>query len=338
VATESDLLQQARVLAERGDVHDAVEFVGRNLSISGDLHRRLLDLRIEAARKAGAVGPATGGPWPSARADPFPDQTGIPEIAAGELSAAVMGGAIGHHGSLIVRGLVPRDDAEQLCRDIDRVYSAFDAWAGGGEADDHWFSPIDRADCALFIELRRWNRAIGGGILAAESPAFMERLPRLFRRTGIIDIMNEFFGEPPVASVGKTTLRRIAPIKAGDFHQDGAFLGTDVRTMNVWIALSDCGVDAPGLQVVDRRLSRLVPMGGEGAGADWSVSPANALAANEGKPFACPAFSAGDAMMFDGMMLHATSYDPAMTRSRWALETWFFAPSAYAEDQVPMAI
>ncbi len=40
--------------------------------------------------------------------------------------------------------------------------------------------------------------------------------------------------------------------------------------MNVWLALSDCGVDAPGLDVVARRLD-LVDSGTEGAIFDWSV-------------------------------------------------------------------
>ena len=31
-----------------------------------------------------------------------------------------------------------------------------------------------------------------------------------------------------------------------DWHQDGAFLGKGIRALNVWVALTDCGVDAPG--------------------------------------------------------------------------------------------
>jgi hypothetical protein len=37
-------------------------------------------------------------------------------------------------------------------------------------------------------------------------------------------------------------------------------------------------------------------------------------------------------------MLHATSYDPAMSKTRWAIESWFFAPSAYSTEQTPMLL
>ena len=49
-----------------------------------------------------------------------------------------------------------------------------------------------------------------------------------------------------------------------------------------------------------------------------------------------PVFEAGDALLFDHMFLHRTASDPAMSSERYAVETWFFAPSAYPEDQVPL--
>ncbi len=39
----------------------------------------------------------------------------------------------------------------------------------------------------------------------------------------------------------------------------------DVRTVNVWITLSPCGLDAPGLDVVPRRIDHLVETGSHGA-------------------------------------------------------------------------
>lgn len=51
-----------------------------------------------------------------------------------------------------------------------------------------------------------------------------------------------------------------------------------------------------------------------------------------------PDFEAGDALLFDHMFVHRTGTDPRMTKSRYALETWFFVPSAYPDPhrQVPL--
>ncbi len=53
----------------------------------------------------------------------------------------------------------------------------------------------------------------------------------------------------------------------------GAFLGDDVRSLNVWLALSKCGRDAPGLDLVPRRFDRILETGSEGAAFSWTVAP-----------------------------------------------------------------
>ena len=52
--------------------------------------------------------------------------------------------------------------------------------------------------------------------------------------------------------VHKTTLRKADPTVGGAWHQDGAFMG-DVRALNLWLSLSRCGDEAPGLDIVPRR-------------------------------------------------------------------------------------
>jgi hypothetical protein len=51
-----------------------------------------------------------------------------------------------------------------------------------------------------------------------------------------------------------------------------------------------------------------------------------------------PVFEAGEALLFDELFLHSTAADPSMAGSRYAVESWFFAPSAYPDpdDQVPL--
>ena len=43
-------------------------------------------------------------------------------------------------------------------------------------------------------------------------------------------------------------------------------------------------------------------------------------------------------MMFDQLCLRRTSIRAGMTKECYAIETWMFAPSAYAMDQFPLFI
>src|SRR4030081_1212417 len=109
----------------------------------------------------------------------------------------------------------------------------------------------------------------------------------------------------------KGTLRRITREgTSGGWHQDGAFMGVDIRSLNVWLALSHCGDDAPGLDVVARRLTGLVPVG-DGAVADWAASPDAAEGVAAGA-LVRPIFDPGDALIFDHLNLHRTAIDPGM--------------------------
>jgi ectoine hydroxylase-related dioxygenase (phytanoyl-CoA dioxygenase family) len=120
----------------------------------------------------------------------------------------------------------------------------------------------------------------------------------------------------------------------GGWHQDGSFLGDAVATIDVWIALSDCGRDAPGLDIVPHRFDHLLPPGPDGV-----VIPSDTLAAEIeplGVGILSPTFRAGDALLFDQRFLHRTAVSPQMTRERHALETWLFAPSRYPFSQVPL--
>jgi hypothetical protein len=50
-----------------------------------------------------------------------------------------------------------------------------------------------------------------------------------------------------------------------------------------------------------------------------------------------PIFKPGDVMLFDELFLHSTAADPGMTQTRYAIETWFFGPSAFPSEYTPLA-
>ena len=108
--------------------------------------------------------------------------------------------------------------------------------------------------------------------------------------------------------------------------------------MNVWLALTDCGRDAPGMDVVPRRIDRVLETGTAGARFEWSVSPSKVGELLDGAEPLRPEFRAGDLLLFDQLFLHQTATDPAMTRDRYAVETWCFGPTGYPDKQVPLVL
>jgi hypothetical protein len=257
-----------------------------------------------------------------------------------DLTLAALRRGLAQHGCVLVRGLIPPERAEELARGIDRALEAFDACAAGAgqKAPSPWYVPFSPPAGNYRVGGRRgWVRA-SGGLWTADSPRMLFELVELIEDTGIGALVEQYLGERPALSANKCTLRRVPADSNTNWHQDGAFLGREVRTLNLWLALSPCGADAPGLDIVPRRFDDILPTGTEGALFDWSVSPelVSEMAAGP-NAVASPLFSAGDALLFDHLLLHRTGVTPGMTRERWAIESWFFAPSTYPEGQIPLA-
>ena len=114
------------------------------------------------------------------------------------------------------------------------------------------------------------------------------------------------------------------------WHQDGA-LGFDfldasssattrpalLSMLTCWIAVTPCGVEAAGLEFIDREYDSLLPLS---ALADDAVR-----ARHHEREFARPLLQAGDALVFDGGMLHHTHVRSDMPLDRTSLELRFFA-------------
>lgn len=306
------------------------------------LERRLVEARFEEF--ADAARPAQRPPWPDSIPDLFPDE-GIPAIAHVDLTAERLRSAIVHHGSLIVRGFASPDQVARLVDDIDRAFRAYDAVDSvPGRSDlDGWFVPF-KYDRSSNRKLKRE----AGSILAVDSPPAMCGLLDTFEHNGVGPLMRDYFGERPAVLAKKWSLRRVAhDSNTGDWHQDGAFMGADIRSLNIWLGLTHCGDTAPGIDVVGRRIDRIVETGTGGAFFSWSVgnSVAEDVAAGA---VVRPIFEPGDALIFDHFCLHRTAIDPGMMHDRHAVEAWFLAPSTYGamldtndqeaspRDQIPL--
>ena len=288
------------------------------------VERRILDLRFQAFDRADVASEPPA--WPDSVVDLFPGQL-VPEIDRADLTVETLRSGITNHGSLLVRGLLDPQQIERLRGGIDRSIDAYDAIEAGSPPPEleGWFEP-----CAACPEAdRTWKRS-AGAVLAVDSPPALFDLLEVFEDAGISQLARDHFEEPPTLLGLKTTLRKVSHVawRHGDWHQDGSFMGTAIRSLNVWVTLTHCGDDAPGLDIVGRRFDHLAETGTDGALARWSVGAA--VAEREGADaIVRPVFEAGDALLFDHMMLHRTAIEPEMVNDRYAVEVWLFSPSTY---------
>jgi hypothetical protein len=342
-------LAAADALVAGGELTHAIDVLTEANRSARDrrLERRLVELRSEAFLQASRTEDRPA--WPDVAEDLFPG-TLVPEVRGADLTVEHIRSGILNHGSLLVRGLVGDEHVARLRVDIDRALAAYDASVAEGEGTGIGGSPDVRGWYERFPRDRMSNRAskrLRGSILTVESPPTLFDLIEAFRAAGVDRLVHAYFGEQPMLLARKGTLRRIAAGgTTGAWHQDGAFMGAGTRSLNIWLSLSHCGRDAPGIDVVGRRLPGIVATG-DGAFAAWATSPAAAAEVAEGVTVR-PVFAPGDALIFDQLNLHRTAIEPEMTRDRYAIETWLFAPSTYQQmttaaeegytprDQVPV--
>ncbi len=263
--------------------------------------------------------------WPPQPSKMLAPRGKLPEVTRDELDAqTLIDGVIGS-GSLIVRGLLDPAEAESFRESIDFVMQARDSIRAGDDQAGNvaWFDRYD-PDMSTF--------AGDAAAYVIDSPTATYLVGQTYRRLGLPQMLQDYLGEPPAVSLRKWVLRRVPPQATGGWHQDGNFLGEQTRNLNLWISLTDSGVDAPGIDVVPFRLDEMVPSGTEDAHFEWSVGESVVKKVVGDFDVVRPEFKAGDALFFDHMCLHSTGVSPQMTNTRYAIESWFFAPSHFPTD------
>ncbi len=121
-----------------------------------------------------------------------------------------------------------------------------DDWEADVEPELSPFQPAEQYPFGVYERAFAYH---GNGVLGVDSPRAMFEMTEALDAAGMRTIMTDYFGERPAFSVKKTTLRRTEPGSLAGWHQDGAFLGVDTRALNIWTALSPCGIDAPSLDI-----------------------------------------------------------------------------------------
>jgi hypothetical protein len=219
---------------------------------------------------------------------------------------------------------------------VDRSFAEREAGDTGTAPADGYYEEFEPEPDSGQPIAREWIK-MGGGVLAVDTPMLTFEMMEMFEQAGLPALVRGYLGEAPLISAQKTTLRKADPSVPGAWHQDGAFMG-QVRALNLWLSLSRCGDEAPGLDIVPRRLDDFVTAGTDEAMLDYQVSQRAAENAAGDRPILRPIFEPGDALFFDDLCLHKTGSDPAMTKPRYAIENWFFGGSAFPTEYAPVAV
>ena len=328
---------EAQQLVSEGNLFGAIDLLTEANRADRDpqLERELRDVRHLAGIELLNNAPSDPvHPEPAATVPPRGEQSRCPEVTPDELTPEILRASILEAGCLLVRDLMDDEKALQLAADIDHSFAVRDK-LDEGESDPEGFYDEMDPESPFRIPEREWVEE-GGGVLAADSPHMLFDMLDAFEQANLRSVIEGYLGEKPAISAQKCTLRKALPEIAGGWHQDGRFMG-DSRALNVWLTLSRCGDVAPSMDVVPKRLNELVPVGGEGAFLDFMNSQENVEKAAGETGIVRPIFNPGDALLFDDLFMHQTGSDPSMPNPRYAIESWFFGPSMYPANYVPMA-
>jgi hypothetical protein len=271
-----------------------------------------------------------------------PDDSGlpggqpVPEIPAADLTPGLIRAGILRDGCLLVRGLVGRDRALAMAKGIDRAFAQRERLDAERSVQAGYYEEFQPHSRYGPVVGRGWIEQ-GGGLLAADSPMLSFEMMEMFRTAALRELVTGYLGEPALISVHKTTLRKAAPSVPGAWHQDGFFMG-EVRSLNLWLSLSRCGDESPGLDLLPRRLEHYLATNTDEAALDYVISQRKVLEAAGATPIVRPIFEPGDALFFDELFLHQTASDESMRRPRYAIENWFFGGSGFPGEYAPVAV
>jgi len=299
----------------------------------------MIDLRILGGRKL----PVEPVPWSPDHDDRFKAEVGFAEINKSQLSAAALKAGILGQGGIIVRGLMDGNTVNNFKACISNSLKSPQRFSEDQSESDSWFRRSEYVAKGSEGPARIRGGDLSsehGSVWAVDSPITAARLVDFYAQLGLRGILHDYFNEAAVLSVRKWVLRSVPPMKGGNkgWHQDGRFMGRDIKSINLWVALSECGegTGCPGLELIADNRRQIHETGTHGAWLDWTVGPELVEKIAQDRPLVRPHFQPGDAIFFDHYCLHRTGEGPNDTLPRFALESWFFAESKAPAKQQPV--
>jgi len=288
------------------------------------------------------------GPLPidqEANAQAWPGESVLPEVQASDLRIETLRSAMAHKGCLIVRGFLNTESITPLKASIDRVIDE-DIAAARAQDEEPIPTAFRNPPCNLPVYLPEpdltWARGFhrdNGSVMTVESASTAEALIDWYLSLNFRDLLEGYLGEPACLSALKWVLRRTKfPIAENGWHQDGAFMGKHINSLNMWMPLDHCGGEsgAPGMDIVPVRFHDIVDPGANDAVFNWLTGSGSIDRFQDEETPVSPVFHPGDIFLFDHLLLHRTQFGEEFTRPRYAIETWFFGERNFPKNQIPM--
>ena len=244
--------------------------------------------------------------------DLFENTAGLPEIHATQLNRDTLAAGILHHGALLVRQLYSDDLVTRL-----------QAIAASGE-------DIDRED----------HSPLGC------SPHTFFALLNIYHECGLLDALRGYLDDEPVVFAQRSKLRQHRAERdkyaAIPWHQDVNFFGRKSYAVNCWAAITPCGDDNPGLNIVPVRTDKRHGWDGDDgiAPLDYgrSLTPEELDLLRGDQPIAHPVLQPGDALLFDEMTVHQTALGRWVRPEQHVTISWFFRASGFPDWGTPLAL
>ncbi len=255
-------------------------------------------------------------------------ESAYPIINATDLTPGIFEVLMKRHSCVLVRNLFGISDVLEMRGVVEQTYRRYDQQmaeiAAGRPATDFSHTEAegfnqDRETLAGFRQF--------GSLVLSYSPMAFGVISTILSRSLVKTCIEEYFKQPIGLSMNSSSVRlaETNSLVRRVFHQDGNFLGgADAETINCWIALDPCGETAPGLEVFPQRVNELLPAGEAGAVTIWEIAENVAYERMGAENAWIPTFRPGDAFVFDHLHVHRTHMTEAMTRNRYAVESWMF--------------
>jgi phytanoyl-CoA dioxygenase PhyH len=346
----SRALSRAKKLAANGRADEALRQLSQLVRQRDNpvLERALVDLRLQNRYGREAVMSEVGESGGDISGNVDIREGIIPEVDVADFSVPLLRRAISEAGYLIVRGFFDQQDAAELRGCVDASLNARVDIESDNEAkpaDNPWYYPSPHfpgKHVSFASEVSKKTYMRTGSIRVIDSPRGSFKVLDIYRKHRMKAIVDAYFGEPAVLATRKWVFRLISSRDdagkgiGGGWHQDGRFMGKDIRALNMWVALSDCGAGtaAPGMAIIPKRISTILETGTREAQFNWVVPPSLVEEIAQTAPLTKPHFAAGDALFFDHYSLHRSGHDEGQSENRYALESWFYASSATADNAV----
>jgi len=203
------------------------------------------------------------------------------------------------YGFAIKRGLLDQITAARLYENAQRVYLECDA-AGGNH-------PL--------MTNRDYNTVKLEALDAPGAPKFASA--KAVIDTLLYDVYERTIGKNWIVSLDESPVFR-ANAGASHYtvptrwHQDACV--NAYPTALVWIALSECGTDAPGVKLACKAVPSRIPTFLDEHAPDKPKE--RYIARYLGDVMAAPTFESGDALFFNDLSIHGTHITPDMKRDR----------------------